>query len=632
MGYQYSGDDLFDLKESIIKSLDKLDGLSATLKTKAQTAFQDPSWSGQTAEKYNDYYVKVYVSTADELSALNSRLKSCLNIYYANYAGYVDNDKHAVIYTAETDQLCEDLQGKGTIASDIHSSVKQEIRNVNGITGWISYWNPGIEECINTIIQTISDMYDRINNTEIQFATDLGEFSTSCTTLNQLIDAGLAVTVSGNGKSIDFNAQTITEAADAVNQDTVDQNHWQADNADIITAAEEFGEQDKAARKREKEAATVKVIVGVACAVGSIALTVATGGAFAAVVIGGVAAGAVTGAVNCGADQYAANGWNNFDWGEVGKSAVIGGAVGGATSMVGYGLSSVVSSAAGCMPVVQAGIRSASQTTQMVTYGAVGAGSSVVSGIGSRAVGSVAYQLATTGTVDFETVKENTFSVSSIIVDGAIGGVSGAYTGYRHANEVGSPRVPEEYAKHDASGNVVKNSHNQNDPNWQTLPDGSQSDGYVIDLKTGKDIKSSTDIHKGKVVQRYGPDYGAYMTEPGTSVEECALPYVKKDLYKHTYKFIKDAPGECGTIGQQPAFGSQGAGGGTQYRVTFDGGKSFQSIDALMKNGYLIELPKGYYGNTMYDTNAVMQGQNVTQGNLGDTYDSGNAFLGQESQ
>ena len=598
MGYQYSGDDLFDLKESIIKSLDKLDGLSATLKTKAQTAFQDPSWSGQTAEKYNDYYVQVYVSTADELSALNSRLKSCLEIYYANYAGYVDGDKHAVIYADETNQLCEDLQGKGNIASGIHSAVKQEIRNVNGITGWISYWDPGIEECINTIIQTISDMYDRINNTEIRFATDLGEFGTSCTTLNQLIDAGLAVTVSGNGKSIDFNAQTITAAADAVNQDIVDQNHWQAENADVITAAEGFGEQDKAARTREKEAAAVKISVGVACEVGAVSLTVATGGAFAAVVIGGVAAGAVTGAVNSGADQYAANGWNDFDWGEVGKGAVVGGIVGGVTSGAGYGLSAVATTATSAIPVVQVGMHASSKAVQMATYGAVGAGSSVVSGIGSRAVGSATYQLLTTGKIDGEAVAASSFSASGIIIDGVIGGAGGAYTGYRRATE--TPLVKDEFAIKDADGNYVLDRYGQRQAEWAKLPDGSPSEGYVIDPVTGQDIKSSTVITKGTQVERNGPGYGSYLTDPGTPYEQCALPYEQSSVINHQYKFIKDAPAEFGTIGQQN-FGSQGVGGGTQYKVTFDGGNTFKSVNDLIKSGYMIEttMPStGFYGSS----------------------------------
>ncbi len=600
MGYQYSGDDLFDLKESIIKSLDKLDGLSATLKTKAQTAFQDPSWSGQTAEKYNDYYVKVYVSTADELSALNSRLKSCLNIYYANYAGYVDNDKHAVIYTAETDQLCEDLQGKGNTASDIHSSVNTQISNVRYITGGISYTDPGIAACINTIIQTISDMYDRINNTEIRFATDLGEFSTSCTTLNQLIDAGLAVTVSGNGKSIDFNAQTITEAADAVKQDTVDQNHWQAENADVITAAEEFGEQDKAARKREKDAQTVKIIVGIACAVGSVALTVATGGAFAAVVIGGVAAGAVTGAVNSGADQYAANGWDNFDWGEVGKGAVVGGIVGGVTSVAGYGLSAVATTATSAIPVVQVGMHASNKAVQMLTYGAVGAGSSVVSGMGSRAVGSATYQLLTTGKIDGEAVAQSTFSATGIAVDAVIGGAAGAYTGYRRSHE--NPVVKDEYAiKKDDGSFELHPKYKSKMAKWATRPDGSPTDGYEIDPVTGQDIKSSTDFTKGTKFERNGPGRGEYLTDPGTPYEKCALPYEQDSVINHHYQVVKDIPGEYGKIAEQPNFGSQGVGGGTQYRATFDGGKTFTTVDDLVRNGYMIEttMPStGFYGSS----------------------------------
>ena len=576
MSLQYSGDDLNTLKESIINSMEDMNEMSGSIIGKAMTAFQDPSWTGQTASKFSSYFEMVYLSAAAELFMLNSCLKTYLNTYYANYTGYVDADHHAVIYTAETDQLSEDLTGRDTQAETIHTAVQTQINNVSDLTGAISFNDPGITESVESILKEIQDMYDRIDTTESKMAADLSEFASACSDLGELMRIGVSATVSADGKTFQFDEQALKGALEKVSAHYDNQTQWMADNADQIVAAALFAEVDRVAR-REEEASTVKLIVGIVVVVGGIALTVVSGGSALAIIGGGAASGGIISGVNSAADQYIENGWDGICWLEVGKDVAIGSAVGAATSFVGYELSALASTASAYVPFVQAGMQSSNKAAQILTYGAVGAGSSIISGIGSRAAGSVVYQVLENGNVDFGAVVNTSFSAEGIATDAMFGFGSGAYTGIRHANS--KVIELEEYKD-----------------KWQTLPDGSPGNGYEIDPETGKEIIKSGVINKGDDKIRYGKNEGRFLTDVGTSKEQCALPYDLDKLDTHHIRFKKTVPAEFGKIGEQPNFGSQGHGDGLQYRVPNNEGTGFMTVKEMIKGGIAVEIPDGAYG------------------------------------
>ena len=607
MGYLYNGKDLYNFQNDLIKALDQLEGQSKDIKEAASKAFLDDGWKGQAADKYQAYYGRVYLNIIKELSDLNSRIRNCLKLYCASYIGNVDTDHNAVIPGLEVDAFYEALEGRTKAAADVQSAVSTQISNVRDITGRINFENPYIVETIAAIKNEINGMYERINATEASAEENLSGFYLGYEALLELIEAALATKVSSDGRSIELNETGIENALRKMQIAQAEQEAWEAQTAEAVSVADAYLEADAVAR-REEEMATLRTLVGIGCAVLAIAATVATGGAFAAVVIAGAASGAVVAGVNSAADQYVATGNTNlleYDWAEIGKDAAIGGVVGGVTSAVSFGITSGVTTAAAHTTIVQAGMNSSSTVTQMLTFGAVGSGSSVLSGAGSRMAGTITSQLLENQSVDWNTVFSSGFSLSDMGKDAAVGFGTGMFQGYRHANEKMSPDVPDEYAKKDENGNPIKNKYGQNEADWATKPDGSASEGYELD-SLGEDKKYPTTIKEGTKLQRYGPDYGSYLSNEGASVDDCALPYKKSDLYKHEYVFVKDAPAEYGKVGSQPAFGSQGKGGATQYRV-YDGGSGYDSINNLMEKGIIVEVPVNHYSDAIHGTQVVNQ-------------------------
>ena len=580
MGLQYSGDDLNTLKESIINSMEDMNEMSGSIIGKAMAAFQDPSWTGQTASRFSSYFEMVYLPAAAELYMLNSCLKTYLNTYYLNYTGYVDADHHAVIYTAETDQLSEDLTGRDTEAETIHTAVETQIESVRDIIDEIPFDDPGIIESVQSVLKEIQDMYDRIDATESKMAADLSEFASACSDLSELMRIGVSATVSADGKTLQLDEQALKGALEKVSAHYDNQTQWMADNAEQVVAAELAAEVDRVSRRGE-EAGTVKVIVGIFCTVGSVIVIAATGGAAAPVILCGAASGALVKGVNNAADQYTEKGWDGICWLEVGEETGIGFVVGTVTSGVGYELSTMVTTAASYAPIIQNGLHSTHKATQILTYGMVGMQSTVVSGIGSRAAGSIVYQMLENGEVDFGVVLNTSFSPENIVTDATFGFGSGTYTGIRHAT---SKTIPlKEYT--DKNGKAK----------WQTLPDGSQGNGYEIDPETGKEIIKSGVIYVGEDKRRFGHLGGEFFTDIDTKKIDCALPYDLDLLDSHHIKFIQTVDSEYGNIGEQPFFGSQGHGNGLQDRVPSRYGGYMKVID-MIDNGIAVEIPDGAYG------------------------------------
>lgn len=182
---------------------------------------------------------------------------------------------------------------------------------------------------------------------------------------------------------------------------------------------------------RKKTAGIIKwAAIGVSV-VASAALIIGTGGAAAPLVIGAVSAasGALVAGTSNLADQYVEHGnlienHEDIDWGDFGKDVFIGSATGFVTGWAGASVSGAVTSAMGNTAVGSTLLNSSSALTRVTTGAAIGSVSEVGSGIVSRGA-ATAVEGVLEGDFNGERVLDEMFDGKSMLLDAAIGGVSG---------------------------------------------------------------------------------------------------------------------------------------------------------------------------------------------------------------
>ena len=341
-----------------------------------------------------------------------------------------------------------------------------------------------------------------------------------------------------------------------------------------VSAIDDSRSEAEAKKKREEQAKWLKIGAGVLCAVGSIAVVVATGGAALPVIAAGAAAGAITAGVNNAADQYAEKGWDDIDWADAGKDAVIGGIVGGVTSAISIGGSAVANQAVSRV-TGQVTPYLTSATQRMAVHVIGGVTSSVAAGTASRAGGEAVRQYLDDGSVDWEQVRDKALDPRSMTVDAVMGGVTGYQQGRRYNRNI------VEYEQ--------KNNQILRDEKYRSNNPYSKEYGGVAWEKNApnggadasKPIIKDYEIPEGTMLRRTGPESGSYLRNMDDSFESASLPYVQKGSNEHLYKVIKPIPGVTKSTAA-PAFDMPG--GATQYQMPKDWNIKWL---ADPKNGYL---------------------------------------------
>ncbi len=421
MGFQYSGDDLNTYKNEMTKSLAKLEELLHPIFKNAETAFQDPSWTGQTAQKFKRYYEAVYTPAAVQLSMLCSCLKNCLDIYYACYINFVDSDSHAVIYAEEIDKLSEKLQGRDTEAEAIQSALTGQIDTISEIADGFDIKDPGIVECVTLINQTIKDLYERIDCTEGKIQSDLAGILSASNTLVDLILVGEYASVSSDGKTLELDEERLSRALNKAMDTYQYLDGWKKENKELILKAEEIGDIDQATRQREGEASAAKGFTTGLVIVTNIGLICATGGGSLLLsIIYGAASGALISAVDEAGDQYAEKGWDNITWGDVEMDALFGGIGGAAGGGIGSLISSGLSTGLGFIPGIQEGLQSSKPAIQGMTQAMVDAWSTWVGDVVGGVVDDSVGQLLKTGEIDFGSAIQSSITDPTTPADTAV--------------------------------------------------------------------------------------------------------------------------------------------------------------------------------------------------------------------
>lgn len=111
----------------------------------------------------------------------------------------------------------------------------------------------------------------------------------------------------------------------------------------------------------------------------------------------------------------------------------------------------------------------------------------------------------------------------------------------------------------------IKYSENYNETgewsiDWDAYAKHSDGEGFDKNEK----IDDKTTLEPGKVIARYGSDFGSNATDVGTDHSKLSLPYEENSQEYHEYQIIK--PVNCTSGKAAPNFGE--VGGGQQYHFS----------------------------------------------------------------
>jgi len=341
MDYQVRYSDLDAMDGDFRAQMAKWSEALSEINDKAKALIGTSNMSGNTADNMRSYFSGVYGSM---LAGINAAMVSFQNnwlIYRQDYRD-IDGADNTVIITSELESLGQALKTYQGQKEFVETEVRNAVTSVSDISHASFYGIDAVYAIHNEIDSKLTQLMSEVDSVESSHASsDFGQIDQTIQSLKALISEMLSqktiykTQFSETAFAASSAYQSLVSAYDAVIGDI------QSKKELVVTAT--VGEKahyenlEHEAKLRQKQAETVKTIAMGLCIVGGIAATVLTAGAASPILVGAISGG-VTGAlmagVNTGADMYAAGGWDNMNWGEIGKEALIGGIKGAATGAV----------------------------------------------------------------------------------------------------------------------------------------------------------------------------------------------------------------------------------------------------------------------------------------------------------
>jgi hypothetical protein len=377
MGFQYNGDDLLRVTDSLRNAMHSWDNLLDEARKTMDDAYNDEAWAGKAAERFKNYYQDIHGCFLTLFFSLTDLYRERCKGYAADYLG-VDSYDHAVIYTDELQNIVHDAEKRISEAETIHNAVRGQIGNISDIVH-IYYTEPGVVKKLTSIKNNASKLKTAVDNEESKFTSSgFEEIQKMLDSMRKLIDDGNTVTVSSDCRSIAYDRtqfvetfRTVSEAYQA--QKTYKDVHKTEfeKNQEVLDAA--IARREEELKARQAAAFGLTLAIGIVGAIVTVATAGAAGPAVAIAI--GATVGAVSSAANSVINQSVGDiyggGLDRVNWGDVGKEAVIGGITGAITSAVGLGSAKAVASSTKiASPVVRVGAKVAIKTGEAVVTGA----------------------------------------------------------------------------------------------------------------------------------------------------------------------------------------------------------------------------------------------------------------------
>ena len=334
--------------------------------------------SGNRADAAKQYLEDVYPAIGAGFGKALEGLYAAVLEYNQDALG-IDDDIHAVIPENELVTRLAWAEKRKTLIPQIASSGEQACARVRDLVSLPRIDAEYVVRNAEHVIKLLKNVRESIQQNEDTYQNK------AAVDVCELIDATLAfIKAQGNTKNISEYSRakmsSSPEYARLVKAYTVVADDIDA-CADKLEKAQETRDKlvttlQEEYEERLREAEKAKFWCGVLCVVASVVVTVATGGAAAPAV--GIIMGAATGALNAGVSSYfdqkvgtlacpgKVDGW------KVAGDALIGGAVGAATSAIGMGFDKASKSFGTVGKIVMGGAKKATQGAATDAINAVG--------------------------------------------------------------------------------------------------------------------------------------------------------------------------------------------------------------------------------------------------------------------
>ena len=279
MGFQYNGDDLLRVSDSLRNAMHSWDKMLDEARKTMDDAYNDEAWAGKAAERFKNYYQDIHGCFLTIFFSLTELYREKCKGYVAEYLG-VDSNDSAVIYTDELQDIINDAEKRITEATAIHNAVQGQINNISDIVG-IRYTEPGVIKKLNSIKNNASKLKQAVDNEESKFVSNgFAEIQEMLDSLKALIGDGKSVTVSSDCRSIAYDrtkyAETFQKVSTAYQSQKAYKDAHKTEfekNQKVLDAA--IARREEELKKRQAAAFGLTLVIGIVGAV----VTVATAGA-----------------------------------------------------------------------------------------------------------------------------------------------------------------------------------------------------------------------------------------------------------------------------------------------------------------------------------------------------------------
>ena len=298
--------------------------------------------SGSAADSLKSYLSYSYPLINRSFSDLVKLFIDNLIIYRQDYYGSIDPDSATVIHDRELFTIKDQIRMWDSEASNVGAEAQSVAASVSDLVAFPSLDTNMVNAAAKIITQKIENLDADINSLENK------HLGSDFSSIDAMINSLNAVVKELSGKNRDFktsfNAASMKSlngipalmAAEVAVKNDLSAKQSEAKLALDLENARIQKEAEAARAAREKKATIAKWVLTGAVAVASAAIIISTGGLAAPVIVGAVS-GAVLGAFNTGADEYTEKGWetDDWEWGRIGKDAVVGGISGAITGFAG---------------------------------------------------------------------------------------------------------------------------------------------------------------------------------------------------------------------------------------------------------------------------------------------------------
>ena len=433
MVYKVNYDSLDAMCSNITRQASDWNTEIEKVSTASQKLIQSSNMTGNGADAIREYMTNVHQLLQGLICEALSLHASNVVLYFDDYQVSVDSALHTRIDSDELNRLREELENTKNRAIDIDDELAYQLGRISDIFS-VNYRDAsGVAQSHQVAIDRMKKLDENVCTLEMQHQSkDFVYTGNLITSLTALIKECLSIQRGGQSNF------TVEQLANSKSFQAVYAAHLSASgdlaekSALLQSAIDRQNERNELLyEERQAQVEKQKWILTGVCVIGSvvaIATIVATGGAATPLVVATVSgvSGAVGAAGNSALDQYVVNGsFENLDWNEIGKDAIVGGVTGFATGYIGAGVSGAITKSVANTTIGSTLLSHSNAAVRIGTGAVIGSASEVGAGIVSRGADT----MLRTG--DVGEAFENALDGRSMVTDAVIGGVSGGYGEYQ---------------------------------------------------------------------------------------------------------------------------------------------------------------------------------------------------------